>query len=84
MMNLMYIEVKVCGETFGYRAVRDHKTGKPKLNDLDANSTIWKWQEYKTLNGQVMKRRIRIPRRGTTHMLVVQAILNKYQAEGTI
>ncbi len=82
MMNLMYIEVKVCGETFGYRAVRDHKTGKPKLNGLGSNSTIWKWQDYKTANGRVMRRRIRIPRKGTTQMLVVQAILNKYQEAG--
>ena len=82
MMNLMYIEVKVCGETFGYRAVRDHKTGKPKLNGLGANSTIWKWQDYKTANGRLMRRRIRVPRKGTTQTLVVEAILNKYSEAG--
>ena len=82
MIKWMYIEVEVCGETFGYCAVRDHKTGKPKLNGLGSNSTIRTCQEYKTSNGRLIRRRIRLPRKGTTQMLVVQAILNKYQEAG--
>ena len=77
--SMMYIEVKVGGETFGYRAVRDHKTGKPKLNSLGSNSTIWKWQDYKTSNGRLMRRRIRAKKGNHSYACCEKAFLDKYR-----